>query len=97
MYNKLINELIKSGYSVQGAESAAKSISELHSDDIRDACAMWLETKQTLPVSESVFSTDLLMKRYGMTYPASLIFLEWYRDDPSNALLALELGGGDLS
>lgn len=97
MHNKLINELIKSGYSVQGAESAANSISELHSEDIRNACAEWLETRQTMPVSEGVFSTDLLMKNYGMTYPASLIFLQWYRDDPSNALLALQYGGGDLS
>lgn len=97
MSSKLVNELIKSGYSTQGAESAAKQIADMHSDDIRRACAIWLESRQRTPISEGVFSTDLLMNNFGMTYPASLIWLEWYRDDPSNAIMALEMGGGDLS
>ena len=38
MSNKLICELIKSGYTIHGAESAAKQIAGFHSKDIRDAC-----------------------------------------------------------
>ena len=97
MSNKLICELIKSGYTIHGAESAAKQIAGFHSKDIRDACVIWLESRRKTQISEGVFSTDLLIKNFSMTYPASLIWIEWYREDPSNALMALETGGGDLS
>ena len=97
MSKKLIRELIKSGYTKHGAESAAKQIASFHSKDIKDACVIWLESRCKTQIHEGVFSTDLLMKNYSMTYPASLIWIEWYREEPSNALMALEMGGGDLS
>lgn len=94
MSNKLVKELVKSGYTDHGAESAAKSLSEMKSQDLIEACLAWLESRKTPLIHEGSLSTDSLMKNFKMTYPAALIFIDWYRQDPDTASQAIETGGG---
>lgn len=94
MSNKLVRELIKTGYTHQGAESAAKSLSEMKSQDLIEACLTWLESRKTPLIHEGALSTDSLMNNFQMTYPAALILIDWYRQDPDTASQAIETGGG---
>lgn len=86
-------KLLRNGYSSQGAVSASKNLAELKSSDLVKASYVWLNNDDMPLISEGNISTESLMKHFNMAYPATLIFIEWYREDPTTAMSALESGG----
>lgn len=86
-------KLLLNSYSSQGAVSASKNLAELKSSDLVKAASVWLNNDDMPLISEGTISTESLMKHFNMAYPATLIFIEWYRDDPTTAMSALESGG----
>lgn len=90
---KFETKLLRNGYSSQGAISASKNLAELRSSDLVKAASVWLNNEDTPLISEGNITTESLMKHFNMAYPATLIFIEWYRDDPTTAMSSLESGG----
>lgn len=83
---KLIVEL---GYSEHAAAQTATDLLRIDHLDIKEAVNRWISYDEATPVDEASFSTDILMRQYGMTYPAALVFLDWYREDPVVAFNAV--------
>jgi len=83
---KLIVEL---DYSEYAAAQTATDLLRIDHLDIKEAVNRWISYGESTPVDEAPFSTDVLMFQYGMTYPAALVFLDWYREDPVVAFNAV--------
>lgn len=86
--NKLIKDL---SYSVSGASKTAEDLCKIQYPDIKNGLMIWLQTNEQTIVKSGDFSTALLMDNYHMTYPASLVFLDWYRIDPDTAVSVLKM------
>ena len=85
--NKLISEL---AYSSASAFKTAEDLCNLKCVDLRKGLMDWLRTDTQNVIQDDPYSTDFLMEKYHMTYPAALIFLEWYRENPTAAVSVLE-------
>ena len=86
--NKLISQL---AYSSTSASKTAEDLCNLKCADLKEALLVWLRTDARTVIQDSPYSTIILMERYHMTYPAALIFLEWYRENPEAALSVLRM------
>ena len=86
--NKLISELAYSSFS---ASKTAEDLCNLKYADLKEALLDWLQADTQSVLQEGPISTILLMERYHMTYPAALIFLEWYRESPKAAISVLKM------
>lgn len=83
------NKLKKAGYNENEAKYTALGMSNFTYEDLKNAVDKWVEKDVLSEVSEGDYSTSGLMKIYEMKYPAALIFIEWLRDEPEQALIAL--------
>lgn len=85
----LENKLRKCGYNEIEAKYTAIGMDSFLYEDLKSAVDMWVERDVLSEVSEGDYTTSGLMKIYEMKYPAALIFIEWLRDEPEQALIAL--------
>ena len=77
------------GYSDYTAGVTAHNLVDLAYPDLRAALHNWVKNSECTVIREDAHNTDYLMKYYKMTYPAALIFIDWYRQDPVNAKKSL--------
>lgn len=85
---KLIEEL---AYSTVSASKTAEDLSQIQYSDLKTGLMNWLQEDAQTLISAGEYSTVLLREKYNMTYPASLIFLDWYRTDPNAAVSVLKM------
>lgn len=84
----------KEGYSPLSAESTAKDLADIRDEEISQALICWLGSGQKTNISRGPFSSRQLMNDLNMKYPATLIFLDWYCEDPESAVASIHCSGG---
>ena len=84
----------KEGSSPLSAESTAKDLAEIKDAEISQALIHWLGSGQKTNISRGPFSSRQLMNNLNMKYPATLIFLDWYCEDPDSAVASIHCSGG---
>ena len=84
----------REGYSPRSAELTAADLSNIKDTDISQAISQWLESGEKTNISRGPFSCAGLMQSYKMKYPATLVFLDWYSEEPEAAQAALNSRGG---
>ena len=91
-----INEILvqKEGYSPRSAESTANDLENIKDSEIYQALIRWIESGKKTNVARGSFSCRQLMADLGMKYPAALIFLDWYCEDPKTAMESIRCSGG---
>ena len=62
--------------------------------EIFQALIRWIESGKKTNVARGSFSCRQLMADLGMKYPAALIFLDWYCEDPKTAMESIRCSGG---
>ena len=82
------------GYSEHAASVTAHDLLQVSDPEVKTAAERWAATGEQTNVCKGKFSCKSLMNGLGMTYPAALIFLDWYTENPVDALDALEHLGG---
>lgn len=92
--NCLLNMLIHEyDYTEKTAEITVEDLMAIRDSDIKAAIEMWAKTRVITDIKSGEISViDLIEKRH-MKYAAALIFLDWYRENPSEALDALTYMG----
>lgn len=78
-------------YSDFSAARTSRDLVRIKHLDIKDALDKWIKRNAEPCVWESEYSTDMLTKNHNMTYPASLIFIDWLREDPITAKHSLQV------
>lgn len=73
------------GYSKLEAEETAKDLSCFKDHDLCNAVRLWVDEGKKVDVNAGNFSISGLMKSYSFEYPAALIFIDWYRNEPKEA------------
>lgn len=84
----------KEGYSPRSAESTANELENIKDSEIYQALIRWIESGKKTNVARGSFSCRQLMADLGMKYPAALIFLDWYCEDPKTAMESIRCSGG---
>ena len=84
----------KEGYSPRSAESTANDLENFKDSEIYQALIRWIESGKKTNVARGSFSCRQLMADLGMKYPAALIFLDWYCEDPKTAMESIRCSGG---
>ena len=84
----------KEGYSPRSAESTANDLENIKDSEIYQALIRWIESGKKTNVARGSFSCRQLMADLGMKYPAALIFLDWYCEDPQTAMESIRCSGG---
>ena len=84
----------KEGYSPRSAESTANDLENIKDTEIYQALIRWIESGKKTNVARGSFSCRQLMADLGMKYPAALIFLDWYCEDPKTAMESIRCSGG---
>lgn len=77
-------------YSLAEAKETAKNICSFSQEDLRNAVRQWVIDGSFTEVKEKNYTVSGLMKHYGMAYPAALVFIDWYRDEPEVAEAVLQ-------
>lgn len=84
----------KEGYSPHIAESTANDLENIKDFEISQALIRWMESGKKTNTARGSFSCRQLMADLGMKYPATLIFLDWYCEDPESAIASICCSGG---
>lgn len=84
----------KEGYSPHSAESTANDLESIRDSEIYQALIRWIDSGKKTNIARSSFSCRQLMADLGMKYPATLIFLDWYCEDPESAIASIRCSGG---
>ena len=84
----------KEGYSPRSAESTANDLENIKDSEIYQALIRWIESGKKTNVARGSSSCRQLMADLGMKYPAALIFLDWYCEDPKTAMESIRCSGG---
>lgn len=86
--------LLERGYGTAGAKSTAADLARVivrGDEDLRSAAMSWLRGEGLLPdVSEGGYSLSALVAR-GLRYPAAIVFLDWLREDPAEAIKSISI------
>lgn len=85
---------VRAGYGKPSARVTAKQLYALKDRELKQAVAGWLRTGAEAPVGEVPYDTASLMKNHGLTYPAAVLFVNWYRQDPQTAAGSMTHWGG---
>lgn len=86
--------LQKEGYSPRTAESTANDLESIQDSEISQALIRWIDSGKKTNIARGSFSCRQLMADLGMKYPATLIFLDWYCEDPESAIASIRCSGG---
>ena len=84
----------KEGYSQRSAESTANDLESIKDSEIYQALIRWIESGKKTNIARGSFSCRQLIADLGMKYPAALIFLDWYCEDPESAIASIRCSGG---
>ena len=84
----------KEGYSPRTAESTANDLESIKDSEISQALIRWIDSGKKTNIARGSFSCRQLMTDLGMKYPAALIFLDWYCEDPESAIASIRCSGG---
>lgn len=84
----------KEGYSPHSAESTANDLDSIQDSEISQALIRWIDSGKKTNIARGSFSCRQLMADLGMKYPATLIFLDWYCEDPKSAIASIRCSGG---
>ena len=84
----------KEGYSPRSAESTANDLESIKDSEIYQALIRWIENGKKTNIARGSFSCRQLIADLGMKYPAALIFLDWYCEDPESAIASIRCSGG---
>lgn len=84
----------KEGYSPHSAESTANDLESIQDSEIYQALIRWIDSGKKTNIARGSFSCRQLMADLGMKYPATLIFLDWYCEDPESAIASIRCSGG---
>ena len=84
----------KEGYSPHVAESTANDLESIKDFEISQALIRWIDSGKKTDIARGLFSCRQLMADLGMKCPATLIFLEWYCEDPESAIASIRCSGG---
>lgn len=84
----------KEGYSPHSAESTANDLESIKDSEISQALIRWIDSGKKTNIARGSFSCRQLMVDLGMKYPAALIFLDWYSEDPESAIASIRCSGG---
>ena len=84
----------KEGYSPRSAESTANDLESIKDSEIYQALIRWIESGKKTNIARGSFSCRQLIADLGMKYPAALIFLDWYCEDPESAIASIRCSGG---
>ncbi len=84
----------KEGYSPHSAESTANDLKSIQDSEIYQALIRWIDSGKKTNIARGSFSCRQLMADLGMKYPATLIFLDWYCEDPESAIASIRCSGG---
>ena len=84
----------KEGYSPRSAESTANDLESIKDSEIYQALIRWIENGKKTNIARGSFSCRQLIADLGMKYPATLIFLDWYCEDPKTAMASIHCSGG---
>lgn len=84
----------KEGYSPHSAESTANDLESIKDSEISQALIRWIDGGKKTNIARGLFSCRQLMDNLGMKYPATLIFLDWYSEDPESAIASIRCSGG---
>lgn len=84
----------KEGYSPHSAESTANDLESIQESEIYQALIRWIDSGKKTNIARGSFSCRQLMADLGMKYPATLIFLDWYCEDPESAIASIRCSGG---
>lgn len=84
----------KEGYSPLIAESTANDLESIKDAEISQALIRWINSGKKANIARGSFSCLQLMTDLGMKYPAALIFLDWYCEDPESAIASIRCSGG---
>ena len=93
---KRIKEVLikREGYSPYIAESTANDLENITDSEIFQSLILWIENGKKTNIIRGSFSCFQLMTDLGMKYPATLIFLDWYSEDPESASASIRCIGG---
>lgn len=95
MVDYIKNVLIQEeGYSTRSAEITAADLCNIKDQEIARAFAQWLKNREKTNITRGNISCVQLMQCHSMKYPAALIFLDWYGEDPAAAVASISCGGG---
>ena len=61
--------------------------------DIIEAINRWVKTRTLTDIKSDEISARLLVEKRNMKYAAALIFIDWYRENPEEAMNALSTMG----
>ena len=96
MVDVIINVLTnKYGYMPSAAKTAALHLINLKHNDLKKAVAEWLKTGVEIGVGDAPYDTVSLMQKHKLKYPAAVIFVGWYRENPDAAIQSISHWGGD--
>lgn len=84
----------KEGYSPHSAESTVNDLESIQDSEIYQALIRWMESGKKTNIARGSFSCRQLIADLGMKYPATLIFLDWYCEDPESAIASIRCSGG---
>lgn len=84
----------KEGYSPHSAESTANDLESIQDSEIYQALIRWIDSGKKTNIARGSFSCRQLIADLGMKYPATLIFLDWYCEDPESAIASIRCSGG---
>ena len=84
----------KEGYSPRSAESTANDLESIKDSEIHQALIRWIESGKKTNIARGSFSCRQLIDDLGMKYPAALVFLDWYCEDPKSAIASICCSGG---
>lgn len=84
----------KEGYSPHSAESTANDLECIKDSEISQALICWINSGKKTNIVRGSFSCRQLMANLDMKYPATLIFLDWYCEDPESAVASIRCSGG---
>lgn len=93
--NERIKDILiqREGYSPHSAESTSSDLENIRDSEIAQALFCWIDSGRKTNVSRGPFSSRQLMADLNMKYPATLIFLDWYCEDPESATASIRCGG----
>jgi len=77
------------GYTEHVAKITATDLLNIKDLSVKRAVNKWCENGEKENICKDMFSCFSLMKNYGMKYPATLIFLDWYSESPDEAINSL--------
>lgn len=84
----------REGYYPYSADSTANDLKNIRDPEIFQALIRWIDSGEKADISRGSFSCWQLMADLGMKYPAALIFLDWYCEDPDSAIASIRCIGG---